>query len=167
VEAAVEWRTGHCPVRQPRHPTVRVWPLELLTSGPPDSPVVHRTVTIHCPVRLLALLWLLRAQAHTVAHLLFVADDRWRCVAVTPLAHWIVRWIIAEQLPEFPNVASSELGSLVHRTLSGGTPDSPVRQTRAHFDSLLLFLFEPFLCLFIGLLWTFGTCRTHNLEQTS
>jgi hypothetical protein len=46
--------TGHCPVRQPRHPTVRVRPLELLTSGPPDSPVVHRTVTVHCLVRLLA-----------------------------------------------------------------------------------------------------------------
>jgi hypothetical protein len=28
----------------------------------------------------------------------------------------------------------------VHRTLSGGTPDSPVRQTRAHFG----FLFAPF-----------------------
>jgi hypothetical protein len=27
---------GHCPVRQPRHPTVRVRPLELLTCGPPD-----------------------------------------------------------------------------------------------------------------------------------
>jgi hypothetical protein len=30
--------------------------LELLTCGPPDSPVVHRTVTIHCPVRILRLL---------------------------------------------------------------------------------------------------------------
>jgi hypothetical protein len=49
-------------------------------------------------------------------------------------------------------VSSSELGSLVHRTLSGGTPDSPVRQTRAHFGCLLLSLFEPFLGLFIGLL---------------
>jgi hypothetical protein len=29
------------PVRQPRHPTVRVRPLELLSSGPLDSPVVH------------------------------------------------------------------------------------------------------------------------------
>ena len=29
--------------------------------------------------------------ARTVAHLLFVADDHWRCVAVTPLAHWTVR----------------------------------------------------------------------------
>jgi hypothetical protein len=33
-----------------------------------------------------------------------------------------------------------------------GTPDGPVRQTRAHFGGLLLFLFEPFLGLFIGLL---------------
>jgi hypothetical protein len=33
-----------------------------------------------------------------------------------------------------------------------GAPDSPVRQTRAHFDSLLLSLFEPFLGFFIGLL---------------
>jgi hypothetical protein len=29
--------TGHCPVHQPHHPTVRVRPLELLTSGAPDS----------------------------------------------------------------------------------------------------------------------------------
>jgi hypothetical protein len=46
--------TGHCPVCQPHHPTVRVRPLELLTAGPPDSPVVHRTGPVHCPVRLLA-----------------------------------------------------------------------------------------------------------------
>jgi hypothetical protein len=49
-------------------------------------------------------------------------------------------------------VTSLESGSLVHQTLSGGTPDSPVRQTRAHFSCLLLFVFEPFLGLFIGLL---------------
>jgi hypothetical protein len=48
--------TGHCPVRQPRHPTVRVRPLELLSSRPPDSLVVHRTCPVDCPVRLLALL---------------------------------------------------------------------------------------------------------------
>jgi hypothetical protein len=42
------------PVRQPRHPTVRVRPLELLTCGPPDSPVVHQTGPVHCPVRHLA-----------------------------------------------------------------------------------------------------------------
>jgi hypothetical protein len=48
-------------------------------------------------------------------------------------------------------VTSSELISLVHRTQSGGTPDSPVRQTRAAFGCLLVFLFKPFLGLFIGL----------------
>jgi hypothetical protein len=118
----VRCATGHCPVRQPRHQAVGFWPLELLTTGPSDSPVC-----------LLALLWLLRAQARTFHFYYSVADDRWRCVAVTPLAHRTVRWIIAERLPEFPKVASLELGSLVHRTLSGGAPDNPVRQTRAAF----------------------------------
>jgi hypothetical protein len=32
----VRCATRHCPVCQPRHPTVRVRPLELLSSGPPD-----------------------------------------------------------------------------------------------------------------------------------
>jgi hypothetical protein len=32
-----------------------------------------------------------------------------------------------------------------------GTSDSSVRQTRVAFGCLLLFLFEPFLGLFIGL----------------
>jgi hypothetical protein len=58
----VRCATGHCPVRQPRYPTVRVRPLELLTDGPPDCPVVHRTVTVHCSVRLLALALTLRVQ---------------------------------------------------------------------------------------------------------
>jgi hypothetical protein len=50
----VRCTTGHCPVRQPRHPTVRVWPLELWQVRPSDSLVVHQTITVHCPVRLLA-----------------------------------------------------------------------------------------------------------------
>jgi hypothetical protein len=50
----VRCATGHCPVRQPCHPTIRVRPLELLSSGSPDSPVVHRTGPVDCPVRLLA-----------------------------------------------------------------------------------------------------------------
>jgi hypothetical protein len=66
-------------------------PLELLTSGPPDSPVVHRTVTVHCPVRLLApVLTSARAGAHCIAFIV-LAVDRWRCVAITPLAHQTVR----------------------------------------------------------------------------
>jgi hypothetical protein len=52
----VRCATGHCPVCQPRHPTVRVRPLELLTCEPPDSPVVQRTCPVHFPVRHLRLL---------------------------------------------------------------------------------------------------------------
>jgi hypothetical protein len=37
------------------------------------------------------------------------------------------------------------------RVILPGAPDSSVRQTRAAFGCLLLFLFEPFLGLFIGL----------------
>jgi hypothetical protein len=52
-------------VRQPRHPIVRVRPLELLSSGPPDSLVVHRTGPVDCPVRRLArALTSTRAVAH-------------------------------------------------------------------------------------------------------
>jgi hypothetical protein len=40
----------HSPVRQPCHPTVRVRPLELLTYGPSDSPMVHWIGPVHCPV---------------------------------------------------------------------------------------------------------------------
>jgi hypothetical protein len=71
----VRCATGHCLVRQPCHPTVRVRPLELLTCGPPDSPVVHRTVTVHCRVRHLAPALNLRAQSA----LFTFAVDRWRC----------------------------------------------------------------------------------------
>jgi hypothetical protein len=111
--------------------------------------------------------------ARAVAHclLLFTFCRRpLALLAVTPLGtpdslvlHRTVLWIIAEWLPKFLKVASLEWISLVHRTLSGGTPDCPVRQTRAAFGCLLLFLFEPFLGLFIGLCWAFGTCRTYNL----
>jgi hypothetical protein len=51
------------PVRQPCHQAVGFRPLELWQLGPPDSPVVHWTGPVDCPVRLLALLWPLRAQA--------------------------------------------------------------------------------------------------------
>jgi hypothetical protein len=88
----VRCATGHCPVRLPRHPTVRVRPLELLTTGPPNSPVAHRTGSVDCPVRLLApALTSARAGAHCSAFNAFV-DDRWRKVAVVPLAHHTVRW---------------------------------------------------------------------------
>jgi hypothetical protein len=66
----------------------------------------------------------------------------------SPVLHQTVRWIIAVWLPEFLKVASLESNSLVHRTLSGGTPDIPVRQTRAAFGL-------SFALLIWTLSWTF------------
>jgi hypothetical protein len=87
----VRCATGHCPVRQPCHQAVGFRPLELLTTGPSDSPVVHRTVTIHCPASLLTpALTSARAGAHCSVSL-FLVDDCWRDVVVTPLAHRTVR----------------------------------------------------------------------------
>jgi hypothetical protein len=53
-------------VRQPLHPTVRVLTVSTIgaltawatgrSGAAPDGPVLHRTGTVHCPVRLLALL---------------------------------------------------------------------------------------------------------------
>jgi hypothetical protein len=62
----VRCATEHCLVRQPRHPTVRVRSLELWQVGSSDSPVVHQTVTVHCPVRHLAPALTLRAQSRTI-----------------------------------------------------------------------------------------------------
>jgi hypothetical protein len=64
--------TGHCPMRQPRHPTVRVRPLELLTCGPPDmSCSLSGVPSGACPDSARAV--------DTVHYSLFTfAVDRWR-----------------------------------------------------------------------------------------
>jgi hypothetical protein len=93
----VRCTTGHCPVRQPRHPTVRVRPSELLTCGPLDSPVVHRTGPVHYPVCHLAPAL---TSAHAVA--LFTIDFCRRLLAqlvVAPLAHRTV-WCYIGQSDE-------------------------------------------------------------------
>jgi hypothetical protein len=83
----VRCATGHYLVRQPRHPTVRVRPLELCQPGPLYSPVVHQTVTMHCSVRLLApALTLRELSAHCSAFQVSVGADRC-AVAVAPLLH--------------------------------------------------------------------------------
>jgi hypothetical protein len=136
--------TEHCPVRQPRHPTVRVRPLELLTCGPPDSPVVHRTGPVHCPVRHLTLALTLRAQSA----LFTVHCSRCR----RPLAQVAVAPLGTPDSPVNYNGVASQIpeGGKFGVDLPGAS-DSPVCQTRAAFGCLLLFLFEPFLGLFIGL----------------
>jgi hypothetical protein len=125
----VRCATGHCPVRQPRHPTVRVRPLELLTCGPPDSPVVHRTVTVHCPVCLLAPALALRAVST-------VHCSRCR----RPLAQVVVAPL---GTPDSPVNYSGVAPRIPEGSKFGvglpGAPDSPVRQTRAAFGCLLLF----------------------------
>jgi hypothetical protein len=79
------------PVRQPRHPTVRVRLLEPCQPGPPDSLVVHRIGTVHCSVRLLApALTLRELSVHYSAFQVSIGVD---CcaVVVAPLAHRTVR----------------------------------------------------------------------------
>jgi hypothetical protein len=62
--------------------------------------------------------------ARTIAHLMRLQSTVAHEVAVAPLAHRTVRWIIAERPPIFPKVRSSASSALVHRTLSGGAPDT-------------------------------------------
>jgi hypothetical protein len=100
--------------------------------GPPDSPVVHRTVIVHCPVRLLAPPLTLRALSVYYSCTVHFCRRPLALLAVaphgtpdSPVLHRTVR-VIAEWLPKFPKLSSSEWISLVHRTLSGGTPDSPL-----------------------------------------
>jgi hypothetical protein len=174
----VRCATGHCPVRQPRHQAVGFWPLELWLLGLPGCPVTHRTYTVECPVRHFARAWLLRALACINCFCRWPLARSSRCSVGSPDSpvytghvRWIiaerkseagdfrvallwstghVRWIIAQRLWVFPKVKSLAWSPLVHRTLSGGTPDSPVRQTKAAFGYPLLSLLNPILGLFIG-----------------
>ena len=87
-----------------------------------------------------------------------------REVAVAPLAHRTVRCVTGHcpvHTPDgpvnysgapldFPEGEEFSVKSPVHRTLSGGAPDSPVRQTRVPSVIPLRSLLNPFLGLFIG-----------------
>jgi hypothetical protein len=141
----------------------------LLAMGAPDSPARHRTVSSapsrHPVVRAWSwstvggsvLMWHRTVRCDPgqsgapltnccdccrihCAALFPVRVDHCAQIAVAPLVHRTVRWIIAELRLGNPKLRSLSWFTLVHRTLSGGTPDSPVCQTRAHFG----FLFAPF-----------------------
>jgi hypothetical protein len=121
------------PVRQPRHPTGRVRSLELWQIGAPDCPVPHRTVTVHCTVRLLALLWLLRELSTHCSRIVHLLQTTVGAVGVAPLGtpdslvpHRTVRWIIAEWLSKNPKLSSSELIFLAHRTVRCTRPGQPL-----------------------------------------
>jgi hypothetical protein len=71
------------------------------------------------------------------------APDTVRCTPDSPVNY-------SEAPPDFPKVMSLTGSPLVHRTLSGGTPDSPVRQTRGAFGCPFALLLNSILGLFIG-----------------
>jgi hypothetical protein len=105
--------------------------------GPPDRPVVHRTGTVHCPVRLLAPALTLRELS---AHCSCVSPVNYSGVTFLETQRWRVRVDPPWCTGHCP---------VVHQTLSGGTLDSPVRQTRAAFGFICSFLFEPYLGLLV------------------
>jgi hypothetical protein len=137
----VRCATGQCPVR--RHVILPLGlgagrPLEALSScgtgqssGTPDSPVP---------------LWL--AAVTFEFHCSLCRVVRCAQIAVAPLVHRTVRWIIAEIRLGNPKVKSSSWSTLVHRTLSGGASDCPVRQTRAAFGFHFAPLFWVLTCSF-------------------
>jgi hypothetical protein len=132
-------------VRQPRHPTVRVRPLELWQVGPLDCPVVHWTVTIHCLVRLLAPALTSARAVRTIHCTIHFCRRPLALLAVaphgtpdSPVLHRTVRWIIAEW--HFQKPEGGKFGVDLP-----GAPDSSVRQTRAAFGCFSPFFLNPFL----------------------
>jgi hypothetical protein len=89
------------------------WPLEALSScgtGQSGAPLIccsdfYRDTVLHCSS---------------------VRVDRCTQIVVAPQVHQTVRWIIVELRLGIPKLRSLSWFTLVHRTLSGGTPDSPV-----------------------------------------
>jgi hypothetical protein len=146
----VRCATGHCSVRQPRHPTVRVRLLELLTSGPPDCPV-HQSGG--APDSHYSLSGAPSGAALTPAH----ADAHcslllFRCRR--PLALCSLYSAGTSDSPvNYSGAAPRIIGG---GKFGVGFPSSPdtVRCARPGLPlgCLLLSLFEPFLGLFIGLL---------------
>jgi hypothetical protein len=158
------------PVRQPRHPTVRVLTVSTagaLTAWPtgqsgvaPDS---HYSLSGAPSGAALTLRELCTHWSRCRRPLESTVALGSRCSAGTPnspVTHRTVRWIIVER-----GLRNLKVKSL--KSIHPGAPDSPVRQTRVHFGFFCSFLLNPNFNLFIGLCWTFGTCRTYNLEQTS
>jgi hypothetical protein len=81
------------------------------------------------------------------------ADSRsWRVQSRSPLEHRTLSGGAPDSPVNYSEAALRIPEGEVFSLESPGAPDSSVRQIRAHFDYPLLFLLNPFLCLFIGLL---------------
>jgi hypothetical protein len=123
----VRCATGHCPVHQPRHPTVRV--LAVLTVGALTSWGTGQSGAAsdkHCSLSG-APSGVCSDSARTVRALFTLQPTvalASRCSAGTldsPMAHRTVRWIIAEPGLRNPKVKSWSRSPLVHQTLSGAS----------------------------------------------
>jgi hypothetical protein len=139
-----------------------------------DSPVPHRTGTVHCPVRLWRLLWLLRvlfvhcSSASTLLQSTVALGSLYSAgTPNSPVAHRTIRWIIAERSLRNPRVASLRLygpgapDTVRWRTGQSGAPD---QGTLSFFAPLYL---NPIFNLLLVCVEPLCTCRTYNLEQTS
>jgi hypothetical protein len=126
------------PVRQPRHPTVRVRPLELEHVGPPGSRWCTGQVrfTVRCAI--CACSDFCARCPRAVAHCSPFADNRWRCSRYSA-------WHTG-QSGATPDSPVNYSGGQFQKPEGGkfgvilpGAPDSPVRQTRAAFGFLCSF----------------------------
>jgi hypothetical protein len=112
--------------------------------SPPSSPPSR-------PYRcsLTSVLWHLSGNIHYCS---LYTVDRWRELAVAPLAHRTIRWIIAEHASIFPRVAGSNLyGPVCHFT--------------THARSCSIFNCVPNLISFLVFCWTLCTYNTWILDK--
>jgi hypothetical protein len=137
--------------------------LSLLAMGTPDSPVVHQTCTVHCPVRA------------TSARLLgFGAVDRWNPLSYSCTGQYgatpdmsllqstvdarlaLLRWLTGhvrctpDSLVNYIGVRPGETQEWLVWVLLG-LGHCPVRHLSAHSQVLLQILLSPQLNFFLGL----------------
>jgi hypothetical protein len=110
-----------------------------------------------CCTRQSGVLWLLCDTVHQCS---FWRNNRWcggsRCSADSPDSS--VNYSGARPWNSWEWLVHVLYG-LVHLTLSGGTPDSPLRHFSAHSSYVLHFLLWPSPDFYIGLFWTLCTCN--------
>jgi hypothetical protein len=155
----VWWRTGQslftvwCAPRQRAR-----WGLELVDRwnpcpvAAPDSLVQHQT----CPVT--SDFCALTSVAHCSLMFTF-AVDHWCRLAVAPLAHRTLRWIIAEWAHRIPE------SGMFAWSRAWCTGQCPARHLAVHSHILLQIWLCPQLNFFLGLCWTLSTSDERYLDK--
>jgi hypothetical protein len=158
--------TGSSPVDIPRFGRFRS--LELCLLMAPDSPMPHRTATVHCPVRLWRLLWLLRAMCTHCSIRRCSLQLIVVLVAVAPLGapDSLVNYsgvvLKKPEAEEFGGVRSWCTGHcpVAHRTVRCARPGHT-------WVSLLLSFWTLSLIFLLVCVEPLCTWKIYNLEQTS